>query len=84
LKKRQNKYEKNGDENVERFSLPQIQLDVMEPNVCLVSTKLDFITIFTDFCNAKMWVFDSFRFGPEKIFQRLSFFLCGNLLTRLC
>ena len=48
---------------------------MIEPNVCLVSTKLDFVNIFTDFCDAKMWVYDRFRFGPEKeTFQRLLFF----------
>ena len=38
---------KNGDEVVEQFSHPQTQLDMMEPNVCLVSPKLDFVTIST-------------------------------------
>ena len=57
---------KNGDEVVEQFSLPQIQLDIMEPNVCLLCTKLDFVNLLTDFCDAKMWVYDSFHFGPKK------------------
>ena len=74
---------KNGDEFVEKFAFPQIQLDLMEPNVCLVPTKVEFVTIFTDFCDAKMWACDSFRFGPEKTFQRFLLFLCGNLLCRL-
>ena len=50
-----------------KLFLPQIKLDMMEPNVCLVSTKLDFVTILTDFCDAMMWVCDSFHFGPNKI-----------------
>ena len=57
---------KNGNELVKQFSLPPTQLDLMEPTVCLVSTKLDFVTIFTDICDANMWVYDSFRFRPEK------------------
>ena len=51
---------------VEKFSLLQTQLDIMEPNIYLVSTKLDFVTIFTDFCDAKMRVYDSFCFGPQE------------------
>ena len=66
---------KNGDEIVKQFSLPQVQLDVMEPNVWLVSTKLDFVTIFNDFCDAKMWVYDSCSFGPEKRIQSFVFLL---------
>ena len=47
--------------------------DIIQPSVYLVSTRLDFATIFTEFCDAKMWVYDSFRFGLEKTFQRLLF-----------
>ena len=72
---------KNGAKVVKKISLSQIQLDMMEPNVCLLSTKLDFVTIFTEFCDAKKLVYDNFRFGPEKTFQRLLFFFCGNLLS---
>ena len=73
---------KNGDEAADQLSFPQIQLDMMEPNICLVSIKLDFVTIFSNFYDAKMWVCDSFRFGPEKTFHFLLFF-CENLLYRL-
>ena len=66
-----------------QISLPQTQLRMMKPNVRLVSIKLDFFTSFNDFCDAKMWVYDRFRFGPEKIFQRLLFSFCGNLFSRL-
>ena len=72
---------KNGDEVIDQFSLPQIQLDMMEPTVCLVSTKLDFVTIFTDFCDAKMWLYDSVRF--EKNNPAILFFYCGNLVSGL-
>ena len=74
---------KNGNEVVEHFSLPQTELDIMDPNNCLVSNKLDFATILTDFCDAKMLVYDSFRLGSEKRLQLLLFFFCGNLLSRL-
>ena len=47
----------------------------MEPNVSLVSTKLDFVTISTNFCDEKMWVYDSFRFGPEKTSNVFCFLL---------
>ena len=42
---------KNGDEVGEQISLPQTQLNMMEPNFCLLSTKLDFVTIITDPCD---------------------------------
>ena len=38
--------------NVKQFSLPQAQLDMIKANVCLVYIKLDFVTIFTNLCNA--------------------------------
>ena len=57
---------KNGSDVVKHLSLPQIQLDMIELNVCSVSIKMDFVTIFTDFCNAKSWVYDSFRFWTKK------------------
>ena len=71
----------NGDEVVKQLSLPQTQLGKMEPSVCLVSTKLNFVTVFTDFSDAIMWVYDSFRFGTTKAIQRFLFFFCGNLLV---
>ena len=78
------KRKKNGYEDVEQFSLPQTQLVMMEPNVCLVSTKLDLVTIFSNSCDAKMKVYDSFRFGPEKKHSDVfCFFFCGNRLSRL-
>ena len=54
---------KNGD--VEDFSLPQTQLDMMQPNVCLVSVKLDFVNVSADFSYGKMWVNNSLGFGPK-------------------
>ena len=47
----------------------------MELNVCLVCTKLHFVTILTNFCDAKMTVYDFFRFGPKK-FPLLSQHTC--------
>ena len=32
---------RNGDEVVEQSSLPQVNLEIMEPEVCLVCLKLD-------------------------------------------
>ena len=69
--------DRNHDKNVAS------ELDMIEPNVRLVSTKLGFVTIFPDFCDAKMWVYDRFCFGPEEAFQRFLFFFCGNQLSRL-
>ena len=66
---------KNGDEVVKQFSLTRAQLDVMEPDVCSVSTKLHFVTIFTDFCEAKISVCDYFRFGPKSIPMSFVFLL---------
>ena len=62
------KGKESGDEVVRQISLalPQIQLALMEPNFSLASTKLDFVTNFSDFCDAKIWVNDSFRFEAEK------------------
>ena len=71
---------KNGNEVLEQFSFPQIQLDMIEPNVCLVSTTMDFVSIFTDFCDAKMWVYDGFRFGSEKNIPTSFVFFCGSLV----
>ena len=71
--------EKNGDDAAEQFSHPQTQLFRMKPNVFLVSTKLDFVTVFTDFCDVKKGVHDSFRFGPRRIFH--FFLFCGILLS---
>ena len=42
------------------------QLNMMEQTVCLVSIKLHFVTIFNEFCDANISVYDSFRFGTKK------------------
>ena len=60
--------EKNGDEFVDQFSLPRIQLDMMESEFGFVSIKLEFVTIFTDVCS-KMSVYDRFGFGLKKHFN---------------
>ena len=45
------------------------------------STKQGFATISTDFCEAKISVYDCFRFGTKKMF---CIFFCGNLAPPLC
>ena len=50
--------------------------------VLLLCIKVDFAIRFTVFCEVKILVYDSFRFGTKNI-QRLLFFCCGNLRSRL-
>ena len=57
-------------EVVEQFSPSRIQLDMMTRK----STKQGFATISTDFCEAKISVYDCFRFETKKCF-----FFYGNL-----
>ena len=40
---------------------------MMEPRVCLLFIKLDFVTRFTGFCEAKISEYDIYRFGTINI-----------------
>ena len=73
---------KNRDEFVKQSVLPQIHLEMMEPKVCLVCIKLDFVTSFTDFCEAKISVNDSFSFGTKNIPTSFVFLLRKSNFSR--
>ena len=55
----------NGDEVVELSLFPQLNLEIMGPNVCLAGIKLDFATSSTDFCEAKIPLYDSFHYETK-------------------
>ena len=65
---------------IEQSSLPQLQLEMMKPNV-FFSIKLDF-AIFTVFSGRKLWCTIA-SILEQKTFQRFLFFFCGNLVFRL-
>ena len=54
----------------------------MHPKGCLVSTKVPFVTIFIGFFETKMWVYDSFRFVPEKKYSNIFYFASAETCFR--
>ena len=62
------------------FTLPQIQLGMMEPNVCFFSL---FNWIFPLFWRSFLFWYTIASILEQKTFQGLLFLFCGNLVFRL-
>ena len=64
---------KNVNENVEQAWFPLTLLEMIEPKVRLVCSKLDASTSFSDFREAKVSVYDDSQFSKKRTFQCLFF-----------